>query len=423
MKKDGSRKIVTLLDKEIRSRKRGTIAAINRLVGRGNAWWYQRVRAGNLSVAQMMIILEFLGLNPVRFIRTALGSEDQLELDRPTGEPPEIVRQAWKRFRSEGHFAETVGEDSLKTLDTMRYDEPEKAADQALSLVEYCPRSLLPRLLGVAGSAWRLLMQLDQAQHVIYAAIQMSRELGDPNLLGESLQRMAYVFFERAELTTALELSQRATHVFFRSANKAGVGKTLVDQGIWLGYMEERQQATAVHKMALEWLPAEEHHNRLTAYQNIVLNSRELGDLDRALEFLPKLEAEIETLPAIEKGRFKWLQGNIWADLDNFEQAVILLEEAVDGFEKTHLGTMAMALCDLIQVELRRGNSKGAFRAASRTRLLIEPLRDNKIATSAIADLLRDGEAGLTLALARDVHARLESELMRRPVWRQLWVR
>ena len=421
---EASRRLLEYLDREVRRLPYGSISQMEAAVAgitNTRGWWQHRVKKGYVNTAQLFGIFEFLGLNPVRFLRQVFGSEDGIDLDLPKGEEPEIVQRAWRRFRSTTEQDESPsGGEIPKIIDRMRYDKPQEAIDLALRIVDYCPRDMLPRLLGAAGSSWRLMVQLSSAQHAIYSAIQMSRELNDGNLLGEMLQRMAYVYFESTELKSALEFSRKATDVYFRCGNTVGVGKSLVDQGIWLRNLGQWKQAITIQKMALEWLPPEEHYNRYAAFYYIAMDSRELRDSEQALEYLRKAEAELETLPEIERYKMNCLRGLIWADLGNLEQAATLISEAVDGFARLHLGTMALALCELVEIEVRRRNSKGAFQAACKLQLLIEPLNDNKIASAAIADLLRDGEAGLNGAIARRTHLKLKGELQRRQVWRRL---
>ncbi len=409
------------LDREVR---RGSIRQMERSPGlkKEKGWWQSRVKAGHITTDQYVAVCDFLGLDPARFLQEALDPKGGLGLHRPTGEPPEIVKRAWARFHDDDGFSGTLGEDTLKTLDRMRYEEPQRAVDQATSLVRYSPRKLVPGLLGVAGSAWRLMVQLDEAEHAIYAALQMAQSLDDDRMVGELLQRLSYVLLERGQLETALGFSEKASTFHLRCENIEGVGKTLVDQGIWLRGLGRWQAAMSVLRLALKLLPEEEKHNHSAALLLLGTCYRELGEPEIALKYANQAEALATGLPRLETDKIGWLRGNAWADLGRLTDAEDLLRNVVGSLAKIHLGEMALATCDLIRVYLLGGRMMKAFKAATALRALIEPLRSNKIASAAIASLLRDGEAGLTLALAQEVKTRIEGELRHRPLWRRLWV-
>ncbi len=419
-----SRRLIEALDDEVRSLGRGSITEMELALGRKETkgWWQGRVKRGYVTSAQLFGIFEFLGLNPARFIRQVLGNEGELELHRPKGDPPEIVHRAWARFHDDGGLEGTLGKDTVTTLDRMRYEEPQRAIDQATALIKYCPRELVPHLLGVAGSAWRLLVQLDKAEHAICAALQMAQRLDDDQMVGELLQRLSYVLLERGELEVALGAAERASSFHLRCDNIEGVGKTLVDQGIWLRALGKREAAISVLRLALKLLPEEERHNLAGALQTLGTCFRELGEPEIALEYAFQAEELTPGLPRVVADKVKWLRANAWADLGKLSEAEELLRSVVRNLAEVHLGEMALATCDLMRVYLMDGRITEAFEAATALRALVEPLRENKIASAAIAKLLRDGETGLTLALAEEVRTRIESELRHRPLWRCLWV-
>jgi tetratricopeptide (TPR) repeat protein len=172
----------------------------------------------------------------------------------------------------------------------------------------------------------------------------------------------------------------------------------------------------------LKLLPEEERHNLAGALQTLGTCFRELGEPEIALEYAFQAEALTPGLPRVVADKVKWLRANAWADLGKLSEAEELLRSVVRNLAEVHLGEMALATCDLMRVYLMDGRITEAFEAATALRALVEPLRDNKIASAAIAKLLRDGETGLTLALAEEVKTRIESELRHRPLWRCLWV-
>lgn len=406
----GAERLVEALDQEIRGRGRGTIGAVNRATGHSEGWWQHRAESGDITARQLLQILDHLGLDPVKFVRRALGAEVGLELDRPTGEPPEIVPRAWRRLES----TETgsVGMGFLDSLDRQRYQEPAKAVSLALWAVDHVELSLLPRLLGIAGSASRLLIQLNEAEHAIHAGIEMAERTNDRSALGNLLQRLSYVVADCGDRVEALKLAESAALVFLRLGDWEGLAKATVEQGIWLYYLKRFEESIEAHKSALDLLPENCSRYRCTIHQYLGLNCRELHHPRQAMEHLTDAEsvaaaAEIEEWA---QSKLTWLRARIHADLGELDQAASLFAAVVETFRDLHPGEAALATCELVRIQILRKQPEEAYLAATSMRVLIEPLRHNKIISAAIADLLRCSQAGLTLALVKQVQARIESE-------------
>ena len=105
-------------------------------------WWQHRVAAGEITIGQFFTALDHLGLDPIRFVRQALGREHGLELDRPHGTAPEIVERAWDRFCS-GVDGQGIGAICLETLDQERYQGPEEVMRVCLWAIDRVEIALL----------------------------------------------------------------------------------------------------------------------------------------------------------------------------------------------------------------------------------------------------------------------------------------
>jgi tetratricopeptide (TPR) repeat protein len=414
-----ARRVVRTLDEEIRGRDWGAIRGVDRAVGRERGWWQNRVKAGDLDLRQLLTVLGHLGLEPARFLRKALGGEPGWELDRPRGEPPEIVVRAWERVRA-GKEGKGVGRDYLDSLDERRYEEPWEVERLVLQDVDDVELPLLPRLLGVAGSALRLAFRQDEAEHAIHAGIGIAREGKDALAVGDLLQRLSYVVADRGEHAEALRIAEKAAILYLRAGDRLGVAKALVDQGIWLYYLDRLREAITTFETALRDLPDCEKRNRFSALQVSGLCHQNLGEIEKALQYL-KLAAEL-TPDKNAEGKLLWLRSSIHRDLGQLDEAMRHLVRTVEIFRDLHHGEAALATCDLARIQLLRGWPADAWRTATTTRALLEPLRHNKIISAALGDLLRCGQAGLTLALVEQVRARIESERRRRRGWQLLRV-
>jgi tetratricopeptide (TPR) repeat protein len=416
---DEMARLVRMLDQEIRSRGWGAIRRVDRAVGRGEGWWQHRVEAGDLTVRQLLAVLEYLGIQPARFLRKALGGEPGWELDRPRGEPPEIVARAWDRVRA-GEEGKGVGREYLDSLDERGYEEPWEVVRLALGAVDDVELALLPRLLGVAGSAFQLLIRLDEAEHAIHAGIGISQRRKDQIAVADLLLRLSFVVADRGEHAEALGIAEKAAIISLRIGDRVGVAKALVDQGIWLNYLDRPQEAIITFETALRDLPDRAKHYRFTAVHSSGVGYQKLGELEKALQCLAI--AKDLTPDKNAEGKLCWLRSSIHQDLGQLDEAESQLRRTVDLFRGLHHGEAALATCDLVRIQLLRGWPADAWRTATTTRALLEPLRHNKIISAALGDLLRCGQAGLTLALVEQVQARIESERRRHEAWQLLRV-
>jgi tetratricopeptide (TPR) repeat protein len=422
MQGSDAQRLVEALDREIRRRGHGAIREVDRAAGYSEGWWQHRAASGDIGLRQLLKVLRHLGLHPAGFVRRVFGRGEDPELDRPRGTPPEIVVKARERLRS-GEEGSGVGQTYLDTLDERRYHEPQEVVRLTLWAVDHVELALLPKLLGVAGSALRLAMLLDEAEHAIHAGIEIAGERGDRATVAGLLQRLAYVVADRGDRTEALRLAERAALIFLRIGDRAGLAKATVDQGIWLYYLERFEESIEAHKSALDQLPADSGRYRFAIFQCLGLNYRELGDPQKALRFSREAEG-IAVTAGIEEwvqAKLVWLQARIYSDLGELDQGALLFSTVVESFRDLHPGEAAVATCEVVRIHLRRNQPEEAYLAATSMRALLEPLRHHEIISAAIADLLRCGRAGLTLALVERVQAQIEDERKRhQQMWRSL---
>jgi len=382
-------------------------------------WWQHRVVAGDVALDQFFAILDHLGLDPIRFLRRNLGRELDLGLDRPRGPAPEIVEKGWDRVCS-GAEGRGIGETYLETLDQQRYQEPEKVARLCLRAVDHVELSLLPRLLGIVGSTFRLLIRLDEAEHAMHAGIEIARLQADRSAEVDLLQRLSYVVADRGHHGEALWLAEKAATRYLRLGDEAGLGKALVDQGIWLYYLDRSRESIEVLQASLDFLPEALSRNRCTAFQCMASAQRNLGELEAAFENVIAAREIAVDVEEVAQKKLLWLQANLQADLGRLEEAAASFSEVVDFFREIHPGETALATCDLVRVQVLQGDAAQAGKTAASMRALLEPLRYNEILSAAVAELLRCRHEGLTPALVERVRASIESERQHLEAWRAL---
>ena len=368
----------------------------------------------------MLGVLHHLGLNPVKFVRRALDHEGGWELDVPQGDAPKVVKKARDRVAA-GLEGAGLGEAFLRTLDEQRNREPGRAVALAEWAVDHVELALLPRLLGVLGSAYRLQFRLNEAEHSIFAGIEICLGMdGDPFLISSLFTRLSYVVSNQGDRQSALELAERAALLSLRNGDSDGAGRALVAQGIWLYYLDRVGEGIQTLESALQFLSTESRRNRFAALQCLGFSYQKTGDLEGALS---KVDASQDVLPEGDgwaEGKLLWLRGRIYADLKELDQAASAMEGVVAIFWDLHFGEAALATCELIRIRLKQGYVEESLSLASSMRALVEPLRHNMIISAAIVDLLRSGRQGLTLTLVRQVMSQIEGERKKSHSWNVL---
>ena len=409
------------LDAEIRRRPRGTIVRIAKAVGRSAGWWHSRAETGALTLSQLIGILDELGLDPVKFLRDALGREDRLELDRPLGEPPELVKRALERC-AEGREGRGVGQKWIETLDELRLNDPAEVLRMSSWAVDHVERELLPRLLGAAGSSLIVMVRLQEAQHVLLAGIELAQQQQDRKAVGNLLRRLASAVGYEGDPSTALRLVERSTLIHLGTRDSEEIGRSLVAQGTWLYYLGRSEEAVELLEQSLTYLPPSAARYRFSAYQGLGYNYRALGNLSAAMESLGQAEKALPDDDVWARGKLLWLKSSLHADHGETVVAKLVLREVMDLFRRTHYGEAAIATCELVRLELQGGDWEAAFQAAKSLRPLVEPLRHNKVVSAVLADLLRFGRESLTLAVVQKAIRRLEDERLKVQSWFQLSV-
>ncbi|MDY7096227.1 MAG: tetratricopeptide repeat protein [Acidobacteriota bacterium] len=419
LQREISRSLVEALDREIRSRGRGAISKLEQALGQSTGWWLYHANSGNLNLHCFLAALDHLGLDPVLFIRRHLDDDDTLHFDRPQGPAPELVAVAKKRFR-EQIPGTGVGKALLESLDERRRTEPEKAFQLALMAVEHVELELLPMLCGVIGSALRLLLRLDEAAHWLQLGLRETARSGDILSHGHLLRRYSYVLMERTELPEAVRAAEKATLLLLQAGDEVGSAKGWVEQGMWYLYLNRNDSSKRCLELALNYLPSEEQRYRCTAHHCLGLVAQQQGDLETALRYIKIAASEAPDKEKRDRAKFLWLAGRIQADLGEVEAAITTLSKAIRILHDLHPGEAALATCDLVATYLRAGRCSEAFTTAHSMVALLEPLKKNRIVSRAIAELLRAGKEGLSLALIERVTTRIEGERKKPKTWRQL---
>ncbi len=315
----------------------------------------------------------------------------------------------------------------LLHLDQLRYDQPRPALAKLRAARRDVPKRFQPLYLGVVGSTYRNLAgQSSRLHHRLLQAeehINLGRWLAENNEaavdVGNLDLRLSYVFADRGDYTKALSLAEHANAIFERALNITGRGKALSCQGQYLYYLNCLNQAIAANRAALKLLPASEGRGRFAAYQVSGLCYLALGQHDTALNYA-KLAEPLVPSPWFE-AKLRWLEAKIHKETKAFEAAEEQLARVVEIMSQLHYGEAALATVELVEVQLQQGHLDQARETVGTLRGLIIPLNSFRVVSSALIELLRDGQHKLTLARVSHIKERIEGA-REHQVWRSLAV-
>ncbi|MCB1036958.1 MAG: hypothetical protein KDD47_24235, partial [Acidobacteria bacterium] len=313
-----------------------------------------------------------------------------------------------------------LGPAFLEALDRKREEDPDAAEAEALWAVGHLPRKLLPHLLGVGGSTYKLQMRQRAAYHALHFGLTLAREAAAPLQAADLLQRLGYVVSAEEDYQRALELAEQAAWIYLRHGQTAGVGKALVDQGIWLHYLGRTQEAIPTQEAALELLPAGPGRNRCAAHQCLAQFHFSLGRLEPALAHIEQAEALKDALGLLSRAKIVWLKAGILEAQGKVSLAESQLLQAIESLSRINPVDTALATCDLVALYLRQRRPTRAWEATRSMLPLLEPLRHHKVVSSAIAELLRCEALALDLESVEEVRGRIAAQRRQGAQWQRL---
>ncbi len=245
--------------------------------------------------------------------------------------------------------------DRWQQLDDKRYDDPAAVVAEVARLIaeRRFDRRELYRALAVSASAHRLMGELDVAHRQLAFAFVEARDR--PEALGDLLQRFSYVVADRGDHFGAYRLTQRAMRAHSFTGDRVGVGKALVDQGLWLERLGRVEVAVMAFEAALKhWLPRGEWpRSRMTALQGLAVCHQKLGRPRLAAKFLERALASGARLGGLERAKLVAFQGTVAKDAGEYGEAEGFLEAALEQYR----GVPSPLDWALVSVELVRGTA------------------------------------------------------------------
>ena len=297
-----TRSIFEALQREIGAAGPGAISRVQKAAGVGENYLRHlrlRLEAGQergFNLGVLLLMLEALGVEKGAFFAGTFRARDPLERLRAEtarlGEPPEIVARV-RQLLAAAAWAPGAEAPNVRRLDDHRFGDPRHTLRLISAALDQVEAGLAPRwtalpLLAVWGSARRMVCdqpRLVEAQQALIAAYQLAEPGGDPATLGDLLQRLAYVVADRGYPRRALALTDLAILRHTVACHRRGVGRSLVDRGMWLYDLGKPRQAIEAQKAALKNLPDDEQRTRFSAFRHLGLTYRELGNPESARHY------------------------------------------------------------------------------------------------------------------------------------------
>jgi len=377
--------------------------------------------------------LDALGVDPAELFARVLGPAelvarfcaDAAVLRRRRKHAPRIL--ARERVAAERGAPATLTEAlraELAELEDLRYGDPRRVRQRATALVTEVPEDQRPRVLGLHASACRVAGRLKEAQMVLGRALDLAAELGDPRAEADLLQRASYVLADLGQFESAFHFAERATLLFVELGDLTGVGKAMVDQGIWLGCLDRDARAHRSFLAALHFLPEtgepDVRRNRIACLMSLGNLARRRGDLAEAREHVEVARAAAggSTVGPAFLGKLVALQALIAEASGDLERAEGHLREAFEIYRPITLLDTAVTAVDLARVQLQRGRVEAASATARTLLASIDPadIEEHPPVSATVVEMVRYLAAGreLTAAALERLRSELERERAKR---------
>lgn len=414
-------KLQLALQRRFRLAGRGTVSRVQKQLNLGAGYFKNQRRTGRRRVDLKVLLqaLEVLGAEACEFFTGVFGTADPVDRFRSEAsrfqkrarQTPAILVHEGRRNHPSG-----AGVDfDPAALDALRFEDPGKLLRCTKSLIDEVSDSEVPVLLGIHASACRVLGKLEEAFVVLGRALELAGERGGRATLADLVLRASYVSYSGGDLNLALELAERATLTYAGLSDLVGVGKSLVDQGGWLGLLGRTDEEMQTFHSALRFLPADEQRPDVRKYrficlQNLGVTYRKLGRLDDARRFAALAHQNSQGIGPGSFGKLVWLEGSIAKQTGRFSEAERFFREAVAALQQVAPIEAALCTLELVRVQLSRGATADAYQTAKATTILLQPLEETPVAAAAVTDLVRCAltGSGIDAALLNRVSRGLE---------------
>ncbi|MEE8522360.1 MAG: hypothetical protein V3T72_00385, partial [Thermoanaerobaculia bacterium] len=278
----------------------------------------------------------------------------------------------------------------LGGMDDLRYEDPEAALKELWSRADEVPRCLAARYLGVCGSCYRMIGNLEDARECLFLALAWAG--GDDEAVGDVLQRLSYVETDTGAYETALELAERAAGLYVRIGNRPRLGQALVDQAKYLIHLEEPRKAKAALAIAKRYVVESDRRHRFAIEQYLVAISRQMRDLGACRQHV---DAARKIAPdPLAEGMLLATLGDVCRDRERFAEAATAYRKEIELVAGFPLHAV-LATVDLVYALARQRRDAEAVKAALSVTGYMGCVSGNRLAEAALLDLYNSACKGI----------------------------
>ena len=387
------------LDQELRRRPHGTIRAMERALGWAPSWWHNRLRSGDITTRQLLEILDFLEIDAVGFMQRNLDRGDGLPagLELPLSQAPSFVTSAKERLRS-SQDQPGLGRDFLVELAALVYYRSEEALGWIDLAVSKASRRELPEVLGLAASALKITIRLEEAMHACTAAILAARHLSRSRATASLLQTSAYILLDSGDFEHALCMADQAAGISNRTHDPLEVSRSAISQALCLIHLGRFREAISSCEIALGRLPASEALHLSAALQLRALAHQELGEIEAAFEFLEASRPFCADLSKTQRTKIPWVEARLHKISSRPMDSIRLMRGVFGDLRQHHVGEAALAAVELAETLIEQNFGAEAFEVADQALKGARHLEHNPAYTLAIQRLRRQAQEGIRLA-------------------------
>ncbi len=317
-------------------------------------------------------------------------------LERLSGTGAAGLAGASRRLRGLGGYYALL--DRCKAL---RNEDPRQMVDLARLAVSIAGR-LSPGRYGAAqvadfrcralielGNAWRAADRMDEAERSLGEAAELLRQgTGDLLLEARLFDVQASLFSDRRQFEAALEAADTVHALYLALKDRHLAGRALLSKGVYTGYAGDPEEALRLMREGLSTLDeARDPALVWLAVHNQADLLVECGRFREARVLLTRNRWRLGgAIRGVKALKLRWLEGRIYAGLEELDRAEQAFLDARRGLEEAELPyTAALVLFELAMLDLRRGR---AVRARDRVLEAVEVFTTLKIRREALAAVL-----------------------------------
>lgn len=286
----------------------------------------------------------------------------------------------------QGEVTKTV----LRDLDTERLEDPLGVKNKIDGLWSLLSRPDIPYALGIYGSCLRQLGATQEAKVALRRALDFARELRSPRLEAETILRYAMTVASTGDFEKALRISDESFSKMCRASHRDGIGRALVDQGIYEWHLERPSQAAERFTSALDFLAPSSRAYRYGAHLNLSTCLIELGDHSPGIRHLGLAKNLVEELGPAMQAKFLWAEGRLALAAGRPAVSEEVFRRVVPVFlESGQALEAALAVVELARAVLDQNRSSEATEIVLQSKKCLLHLPEDSESSIILAALLR----------------------------------